>query len=103
MRSESFSAVHSISPRGEIGLMQIRRQNGAGLRPRYRLGADPINSMKSRRIMGFVPSASRRPLMIRHVSSDREALGLILRTLRAMSTGVANLEVWRRHAAQLPV
>jgi len=44
MRAESFGAVHAISPKGAMGLMQIMPATWAGLRQRYRLGADPYDA-----------------------------------------------------------
>jgi hypothetical protein len=44
MRAESFGDVHAISPKGAIGLMQIMPETWAGLRQRYRLGADPYDA-----------------------------------------------------------
>ena len=44
MRAESFSNVRAISPKGAIGLMQIMPETWAGLRQRYRLGADPYDA-----------------------------------------------------------
>ncbi len=45
MRAESFGAVHTISPKGAIRLMQIMPATWAGLRQRYRLGADPYDAL----------------------------------------------------------
>ena len=44
MRAESFGDVRAISPKGAIGLMQIMPGTWAGLRQRYRLGADPYDA-----------------------------------------------------------
>jgi hypothetical protein len=44
MRAESFGDVRAISPKGAIGLMQIMPETWAGLRQRYRLGADPYDA-----------------------------------------------------------
>src|SRR5208282_6593117 len=44
MRAESFGAVHAISPKGAMGLMQIMPATWAGLRQRYRLGPDPYDA-----------------------------------------------------------
>ncbi|HVA40745.1 MAG TPA: lytic transglycosylase domain-containing protein [Candidatus Binataceae bacterium] len=44
MRAESFDDVRAISPKGAIGLMQIMPETWAGLRQRYRLGADPYDA-----------------------------------------------------------
>jgi hypothetical protein len=44
MRAESFGAVHAISPKGAMGLMQIMPATWAGLRQRCRLGADPYDA-----------------------------------------------------------
>jgi soluble lytic murein transglycosylase-like protein len=44
MRAESFGAVRAISPKGAMGLMQIMPATWAGLRQRYRLGADPYDA-----------------------------------------------------------
>lgn len=44
MRAESFSDSRAISPKGAIGLMQIMPATWAGLRQRYRLGADPYDA-----------------------------------------------------------
>jgi len=41
---KSFGAVHAISPKGAMGLMQIMPATWAGLRQRYRLGADPYDA-----------------------------------------------------------
>jgi soluble lytic murein transglycosylase-like protein len=44
MHAESFGDVRAISPKGAIGLMQIMPETWAGLRQRYRLGADPYDA-----------------------------------------------------------
>ena len=44
MRAESFGAVRAISPKGAMGLMQIMPATWAGLRQRYRLGANPYDA-----------------------------------------------------------
>ena len=44
MRAESFGAVHAISPKGAMGLMQIMPATWADLRQRYRLGANPYDA-----------------------------------------------------------
>jgi soluble lytic murein transglycosylase-like protein len=44
MRAESFGDARAISPKGAIGLMQIMPETWAGLRQRYRLGADPYDA-----------------------------------------------------------
>jgi len=44
MRAESFGAVHAILPKGAMGLMQIMLATWAGLRRRYRLGAEPYDA-----------------------------------------------------------
>lgn len=44
MHAESFGDVRAISPKGAIGLMQIMPETWAGLRQRYRLGADPFDA-----------------------------------------------------------
>lgn len=44
MRAESFGDVRAISPKGAIGLMQIMPETWAGLRQRYRLGANPYDA-----------------------------------------------------------
>lgn len=44
MHAESFGDVRAISPKGAMGLMQIMPETWAGLRQRYRLGADPYNA-----------------------------------------------------------
>jgi hypothetical protein len=44
MHAESFGDVRAISPKGAIGLMQIMPETWAGLRRRYRLGADPYDA-----------------------------------------------------------
>ena len=41
---KSFGAVHAISPKGAMGLMQIMPATWVGLRQRYRLGADPYDA-----------------------------------------------------------
>lgn len=43
MQAESRGAVHAVSPKGAMGLMQIMPRTWAGLRSRYRLGADPFD------------------------------------------------------------
>jgi hypothetical protein len=43
MRAESRRALHAVSPKGAMGLMQIMPRTWAGLRSRYRLGADPFD------------------------------------------------------------
>ena len=43
MRAESNGDPRAISPKGAMGLMQIMPQTWAGLRDRYRLGADPYD------------------------------------------------------------
>jgi soluble lytic murein transglycosylase-like protein len=43
MRAESFGAVHAISPKGAMGLMQIMPATWAELRQRYRLGASNVS------------------------------------------------------------
>jgi hypothetical protein len=43
MRVESAGDVHAISPKGAMGLMQIRPETWARLRRRYGLGADPCD------------------------------------------------------------
>ncbi len=44
MRAESFGDVRAVSPKGAIGLMQIMPETWAGLRQRYRLGANPFDA-----------------------------------------------------------
>ena len=44
MRAESFGDVRALSPKGAIGLMQIMPETWAGLRQRYRLGANPFDA-----------------------------------------------------------
>jgi soluble lytic murein transglycosylase-like protein len=44
MRAESFGDVRAVSPKGAVGLMQIMPGTWAGLRQRYRLGADPYDA-----------------------------------------------------------
>jgi hypothetical protein len=44
MRAESFGDVRAISPKGAVGLMQIMPETWAGLRQRYRLGANPYDA-----------------------------------------------------------
>jgi hypothetical protein len=44
MHAESFGDVRAISPKGAIGLMQIMPETWAGLRRRYRLGANPYDA-----------------------------------------------------------
>ena len=44
MRAESSGAVHAVSPKGAMGLMQIMPATWAGLRQRYRLGPDPYDA-----------------------------------------------------------
>jgi hypothetical protein len=44
MHAESFGDARAISPKGAIGLMQIMPETWAGLRQRYRLGADPYDA-----------------------------------------------------------
>ena len=44
MRAESFGDVRAISPKGAMGLMQIMPETWAGLRQRYRLGANPYDA-----------------------------------------------------------
>jgi hypothetical protein len=43
MQAESRGALHAISPKGAMGLMQIMPQTWAGLRSRYSLGGDPFD------------------------------------------------------------
>ena len=43
MRAESAGDRHATSPKGAMGLMQIMPGTWAGLRLRYRLGADPYD------------------------------------------------------------
>jgi hypothetical protein len=43
MRAESNGDPRAISPKGAMGLMQIMPETWAGLRDRYRLGADPYD------------------------------------------------------------
>jgi hypothetical protein len=44
MRAESVGDIRALSPKGAIGLMQIMPETWAGLRQRYRLGADPYDA-----------------------------------------------------------
>lgn len=44
MRAESFGDVRAVSPKGAMGLMQIMPETWAGLRQRYRLGANPYDA-----------------------------------------------------------
>lgn len=44
MHAESVGDVRAISPKGAIGLMQIMPETWAGLRRRYRLGANPYDA-----------------------------------------------------------
>ena len=43
MKAESNGDPRAISPKGAMGLMQVMPQTWAGLRDRYRLGADPYD------------------------------------------------------------
>ena len=43
MKAESNGDPHAVSPKGAMGLMQIMPETWAGLRDRYRLGADPYD------------------------------------------------------------
>jgi hypothetical protein len=44
MRVESFGDVRALSPKGAMGLMQIKPEAWAALRSRYGLGADPYDA-----------------------------------------------------------
>jgi hypothetical protein len=42
--AESFGQLHVMSPKGAMGLMQLMPETWAGMKQRYRLGADPYDA-----------------------------------------------------------